>query len=206
MIVEYSPRIFDVNDIQSAKRIILTPDDRSTDERWQTETPYLVDLLASKVVLNGYKTVMDYGCGIGRMSKALIERYDCRVIGVDISTSMRALATAYVGSKDFVAVHPDALGWAVPRCDVAIAVWALQHVNDLFASLEHLSGCVDGDLFVVNDHRRLVPSDHGRWIDDKIDLMAVLDIEFEPIERGKLDPGKVGKLLSDSSFWGHWKV
>ena len=206
MIVEYSAKVFEVNDVASAKRIILTPDDRSTEDRWRTETPYLVDLIESKVDLNGYSTVMDYGCGIGRMSKALIERFGCRVVGVDISTSMRALAAAYVSSENFVAVHPDALGWACPKCDAAISVWALQHVNDLNGAIEHLSGCVDGDLLVVNDRRRLVPSDQGKWIDDGEDLAARLDIEFEPVERGLLDPDKVGKLLSDYSYWGHWRV
>ena len=30
--------------------------------------------------------VLDYGCGVGRLAKVMIEHYGCRVVGVDISS------------------------------------------------------------------------------------------------------------------------
>ena len=83
-------------------RIILTPEDgMSSVHRWKTETPYLMSLI-EKHIVNG-ATVLDYGCGIGRLAKPLIEKHSCDVIGVDISPNMRALAASCVDKK-FVAV------------------------------------------------------------------------------------------------------
>jgi hypothetical protein len=50
MLLTYRPDVFDVNDIAQAKRVILTAEEGSTtEERWQTETPYVADLIeASK--------------------------------------------------------------------------------------------------------------------------------------------------------------
>ena len=49
MLLTYHPGVFDVNDIAQAMGIILTPEGSTTEERWQTETPYVADLIeASK--------------------------------------------------------------------------------------------------------------------------------------------------------------
>ena len=37
------------------------------------------------------ENVLDYGCGIGRIAKELILKTSCKVIGVDISESMRKM-------------------------------------------------------------------------------------------------------------------
>src|SRR5690349_14906824 len=100
----YDPAIFDVADEATAKRIILTPDGRSTDERWRVETPGLATLAGASLALDQDSLVLDYGCGIGRMAKALIERFGCRVVGVDISPRMREMAPAYVSSEKFEAI------------------------------------------------------------------------------------------------------
>ena len=42
----YNPAIFDVPDIATAKRIILTPEGVPTELRWQVETPYVAELIA----------------------------------------------------------------------------------------------------------------------------------------------------------------
>jgi cyclopropane fatty-acyl-phospholipid synthase-like methyltransferase len=61
--------------------------------------------------------VLDYGCGIGRLAKAMIDASGCSVVGLDTSPEMRKLADDYVGSDRFIAVSPsqfDALSW--PAC------------------------------------------------------------------------------------------
>lgn len=81
----YLPEIFAVPDEHAAKNIILTPQaGQSPEERWQRETPYLVELVASNMTIAADALVVDYGTGIGRMAKALIERFGCRVLGVDL--------------------------------------------------------------------------------------------------------------------------
>ena len=89
--------------VAEAKRIILTPEGQSSEQRWQRETPLLVALIERGCEINEHSWVLDYGCGIGRLAKTLIERHDCRVVGVDISPSMRALAANYVNSPRFLA-------------------------------------------------------------------------------------------------------
>jgi SAM-dependent methyltransferase len=95
----YNAGIFDVADLDGARRIILTPEGgQTTDQRWNCETPYLTGLIADNLKLTAGSVVVDYGCGVGRLAKELISRHGCRVIGVDISANMRALADRYVGS------------------------------------------------------------------------------------------------------------
>ena len=86
----YRPEIFEVGDLQSAKEIILTPEpDTTTEERWEYETPFLVDEIGRALTLDSTSFVLDYGCGVGRLAKELIKRHQCHVLGVDISSSMR---------------------------------------------------------------------------------------------------------------------
>ena len=47
---------------------------------------------------NSDMVVLDYGCGVGRLAKAMIEAKGCAVIGLDISARMRTLAQDYVAS------------------------------------------------------------------------------------------------------------
>jgi hypothetical protein len=42
----YNPTVFQVNNLAGAMSIILTPEGSTTAQRWETETPYLADLIA----------------------------------------------------------------------------------------------------------------------------------------------------------------
>jgi SAM-dependent methyltransferase len=92
MALTYNPEIFSVPNLSQAKNIILTAESSTTEERWKTETPMLAALIAAHNKIGPDTVMLDYGCGIGRMAKELIARHGCRVIGVDISPSMRALS------------------------------------------------------------------------------------------------------------------
>ena len=128
----YNPEVFNVADMKQAKEIILTNEGpgANSETRWAFETPYLVELMLQTFSLRSDMVVLDYGCGIGRMAKALIEASGCSVIGVDISASMRRLAIDYVQSDRFLAVSPgqfDTLVRVGLRVHTAIAIWVLQH-------------------------------------------------------------------------------
>src|SRR4051794_32924836 len=126
----YNPEIFSVGDVRDAKAIILTAENSTTDTRWEQETPYLSSLIASQQKITADTVVLDYGCGIGRMAKALIDQYGCRVVGVDISPSMRSLSVGYVNSDRFFACSPLMLKLLIVNglwFDFAISVWVLQH-------------------------------------------------------------------------------
>lgn len=94
MSIYYCKDMFKVKDMEEAKNIILTEERQGGNyaARWDREMVYMLELFQKGLGdLNG-KLILDFGCGIGRLSKALIENFDCCVLGVDISPSMRQLA------------------------------------------------------------------------------------------------------------------
>lgn len=204
----YSPAVFNVGDIEQAKRIILTTEGKfTTDERWRVETPYLLSLIERTMDLGEDSVVLDYGCGIGRMSKALIERFGCRVVGVDISVSMRALAAVYVSSDKFAAMAPDMLS-QFEGFDAALAIWVLQHCYDVDEDVARIGGSLNlgGRLFVVNDLRRIVPTREAGWVNDDKDVLEVLKAAgFSGDGPQPLDYEAMGELIAASSYWGVWR-
>lgn len=216
--MEFSGKVFDVRNGKAAREVILTPQGGLTSEdRWQTETPYLIDLLASNLPVDALgHTVLDYGCGIGRLSKPYAE-IGSLVVGVDTSWSMRALATDYVRSDLFMSCSPEWLeilvGVAELRFGLALCVWVLQHLKNPGRELVLIESALEesgGYLFVVNDHYRIVPQEDGlgnfRWFDDGIDIRDMIrKAAKEVVVEGTLDPEVVGEIPSASSFWGIYK-
>lgn len=59
----YDPSIFDRAGIEDAKEIVLTPENGvSTQSRWDTETPWLLNLIGKHLKPSGL--IVDYGCGV----------------------------------------------------------------------------------------------------------------------------------------------
>jgi SAM-dependent methyltransferase len=208
--VTYDPSVFmDIATVDDAVRVILTPEDGMTSaHRWKAEAPYLMDMIGKHIAKGA--TVLDYGCGIGRLSKPLIDKHGCDVIGVDISPNMRALATSCVDSRRFVAIHPDMV-WMFRRgiADLAIAVWTLQHCFKPDVDIDNIHRMLTpwGDLFVVNNVRRVVPVEQGRWADDQIDIDTMIcERGFEPVERGQIDDDTIAPAqLRANTFWAVYR-
>lgn len=204
----YRPDIFNVGNTQSAKNIILTPETgQTTDERWEKETPYVVDLFEPYLSSNDCTRmdllrVLDFGCGIGRLSRELIlRRADVTVLGIDISISMRALANAYVASDRFIAASAE---YGIEtHFNFALSVWALQHVLQPEKEVDFIHDRLKkgGRFFIINENQRVVPTDKG-WMDDGVDLYAILWEKFgAPIASGKLDPEKTSQHMADRTYW-----
>src|SRR5690349_18375913 len=107
-------------------------------------------------------TVLDLGCGLGRLTRPLAARAK-RVVAVDVSAEMLARAqelNAHLGNVDWV--HGDGRTLPDVRVDVAVSFVVLQHVPDPAISLGYvreLGRVLDGwaVLHVSNDaaaHRR----------------------------------------------------
>jgi SAM-dependent methyltransferase len=206
----YSPQVFDVANLSDAMGIILTPEGgATTDERWMRETPYLADLILSRFDLNSESLVLDYGCGIGRLAKEIIRRTGCRVVGADISTSMRAFAAHYVNSPRFVACHPESLT-LFPRFDAAISVWVLQHCFDLENDIEAIADAMEpgAPLAVVNNHARVVPAVHDNvtvWANDGKSVDDLLASKLTKQDSGKLESEFVGEAIAASAGWALYR-
>jgi SAM-dependent methyltransferase len=206
----YTPEIFDVRDIDEARRIILTAESgTTTDERWTKETPWLADRILEHFPLTERHVVIDFGCGLGRMAKALIERTRCWVVGVDMSQGMRQLAPGYVQSPKFAVVSPPMLDLMIARgfrAELAIAIWVLQHVAQPDVDVGRLQRVLarGGGVFVANNLRRAVPTDRG-WAHDGIDVDGLLARSFVPAWRGALPPEVGGDVLPGASFVGAYR-
>jgi cyclopropane fatty-acyl-phospholipid synthase-like methyltransferase len=208
MRLTHNPAIFESPDLEAARRIILTSEgDRSTDSRWEQETPYLAELLGRELALGPNSLVVDYGCGVGRMAKALIERFGCVVLGVDSSERMRSLAPSYVESAAFSVVSRrmlQALSSSGLRADAAISVWVLQHCMDPREDIGLLREALKpgAPLGLVNNKGRAVPTVERRWADDGADVRALVAQAFPERFVAELDAAIVGQNVAQGSFWG----
>jgi SAM-dependent methyltransferase len=206
MQLTYNPGIFNVRDLHGAMQIILTPETWTTERRWEVETPYLVDLIHQSMEITPDTVLLDYGSGIGRIAKELIARYQCRVVGVDISASMRTLAAPYVQSDRFLPCSPamlETLSERDFRFDGAIAVWVLQHCLRPAQDIKMIKRALkpDARLFVVNATYRAVPALERTWINDGIDIKRMLGAAFVLKQEGQLLADKIPDSLAAVTFW-----
>lgn len=199
----YNPSIFNAGDIRSAKNIILTPEAGSTtDERWEKETPYLIKEIEKLFKITSSSVILDYGCGIGRLSKALLEKYDCTIFGADISPNMRGLAAIYTNHNNFIVGPPSSLKILQNKFDLVLSVWVLQHCVNLSSNIKIIQKSMKNGagLFVVNNKTKAVPTTSGQWIDDGEDVHKILSETFKPGKYGKLNSKIVPKGLIDFTF------
>ena len=206
----YAPGIFETPDLVSAQAIILTPEPgTTTEERWRIETPYLAAQMAERLDLNMNSLVLDYGCGIGRLSKALIERTGCYVIGIDMAQRMREMAPAYVASPRFMVMAPEGLDLLIERglkVDFGFASWVLQHCLEVERDIERIADALGpmARFFMINNLGRAVPTNHG-WIDDGKSVETLLSARFDALERYQFPPGISAAELTANSALSWWR-
>jgi SAM-dependent methyltransferase len=202
--------------MKGAQEIILTDEGAGADShtRWALETPYVIELMREAFSLRSDMVVLDYGCGIGRLAKAMIDASGCSVVGLDTSPQMRKLADDYVGSDLFLAVSPsqfDTLVMAGLRVHAAIAVWVLQHClgpADDIGRIHH-SLVPEGRCFVLNMPKRAIPvvregaSDDNEffWASDGVDVATLLRAEFDVVAEGEPDKSRVPNMADAGAYW-----
>jgi hypothetical protein len=136
---------------------------------------------------------------LGRLAKGLIEPFGCGVVGVDISHSMRSLATSCAVSPRFVALSPEMLPWFAVRFDLALVVWVLQHclrpaediasIGASLIDLVHLHSGAKSQLFVLNNFGRAVPAIEQQWVNDNIDIQqSLIEAGYPCCEPGEPTP------------------
>ena len=200
----YDPTVFDVKNMVEAKSVILTVEDEgiSSSDRWELETPYLAELAETTLGITKDSLVLDYGCGIGRMARGLIARTRCRVIGVDISSSMRALAASYTDIALFAAIPPEMMD-LIPQVDAVLGIWVFQHIPYLHPALQAIKEKMkpEAKMLVVNQRVRCVPTVEHQWVDDGVSIPEALDLFFKEEQEGALDKDCVGPSLWKSAYW-----
>ncbi|MBD2464516.1 methyltransferase domain-containing protein [Oscillatoria sp. FACHB-1407] len=201
----YKPEVFYVDTLDAAKGIILTPEEgTTTEERWQIETPYLAEQLGLELHPKPNDLILDFGCGIGRLAKEVINRYDCLVLGVDMSQQMLQFAIDYVASPKFMTCSPVALDRLIQnglRVDHAYSTWVIQHCHDPHLELARIKQVLKpgGRFYIVNAYYRCVPSNLG-WVDDDIDVAALLRSEFQELSCTALPEAITTPELAQNCF------
>jgi len=203
----YCKKIFEVNTIEDAKAIILTAErGATTDERWEAETPYLLELIAESCAITENSTVLDFGCGIGRIAKALIQKFNCKVVGVD-NSHMTKLAVEYVDSPNFSVMTSEEFQPESFKFDFAVAVWVLQHCLDPILEVNKIKRSLKskGRLFVANNKFRCIPiiyKDKFIWSGDNLDIHKLLNGNFNIIvKNGVLDPASLAQDATEYAFY-----
>lgn len=201
----FNPKAFEVEDIEKAKAVIVTGEPGiSSAERWHLETPFLVGDIAQRLKIEPETCVLDYGCGIGRISKGLIDQCGCRVIGIDASRAMRENAPGYVLSERFNVWSPEVLEQMLARgfqVDCAISLWVIQHVLDPQEVMRQIAAALPPGrpFYALNQQIRCVPSDMG-WVNDGFDVWAALAANFIEEERYFLPESVATPVLAQQSL------
>jgi SAM-dependent methyltransferase len=189
----YITNFFETTSVDSAKNLILSDNHlMDTKQRWEAETPFVGDMIIEELGLTENSTVLDYGSGLGRLAKHLITRIGCRVIGVDISSSMRRMSVEYVGSTRFTAASFDEFDALVQDgtvVDGAYAVWVLQHSAVPAADIIRIKQALrpEGRCYLLNARGRCVPCDIG-WVNDGINIFQQMhEHGFHELKQGTFD-------------------
>lgn len=181
----YIKEAFDVFNIDQAKHVVLTSDPNNPN-KFKQETQFFIDKVKELNLITANTLVLDFGCGMGRVSRELIREFKCKVVGVDISPSMQAQAVEYVSNSELFTTYDS---YSVPSSvDVAISTFVLQHVERPTDEIRNLYDVIKpgGYLILVNEKHRFVPSNIDKdnyvvWNDDGVDIHAEVASLFKPI-------------------------
>jgi SAM-dependent methyltransferase len=197
--MNFNSAIFEKNSVEALKQIILTPEDgRSTEERWRRETPYTASLLVEHLALAAGDTIVDFGCGIGRLAKEILSRVDVRVIGVDISKSMLVESLRYVDDPRFCpmpyAMFVDLCAKGRLQFTHAFAIYVLQHCERPVEAIGAFRQGGARRVMAVNMVRRVMPVVEATdrrypWVDDGVSVSDEILRHFPGRTAIPLDPG-----------------
>ena len=186
-VTDYKSSFYEVSNLDEAMKKILTPvSDVSPSQRWETETPVITEMLTQHLNPRVNESILDYGCGIGRLAKELILRTGCHVIGVDISRSMRALSQIYCESDSFFSCSKKTLKALTDQgfhANQAFSVWVLQHAENPKEDIDLIYDALEsgGNFFVTNLELRCLPTSTG-WENDGINIKELIENRFEVVD------------------------
>jgi hypothetical protein len=93
------------------------------------------------------------------------------------------------------------------RFDAALAIWVLQHCADPAGDIARLRGGLNsgGSLFVANAIGRSVPTVEKGWLNDGLDVKAMLAAEFDLRQEGGLALEKTTEVLAAGTYWASFR-
>lgn len=182
----YLKEAFDPVSLPHAKHISLTPDP-TRPHKFEEETDFLIRFIDEYSLIEADSVVLDFGCGMGRVVKKLIDIFGCNVIGIDTSDKMLEYAREYVSdpTRFKTAQHYDADTFDI---DVALCCFVLQHVKSPKKEIQTLYQALKpgGYILLLNEQKRFVPSGvdgqgYVIWKDDGISLIDLMRRHFKNV-------------------------
>src|SRR6266699_5721266 len=162
------------------------------------ELPCLATWLLTQLPAHGGRA-LDAGCGSGRHTQALAERFD-EVIGVDISAPLIDIARHHSGPKVRYVVS-DLRAFVDPdRFDLVFSSTTLHHVPDLDAAILHLRELVrPGGIAILIDNVASRPTP-PRWVHV---LGALRDVPRDIARVGARKAGWLLKFRTGAAWLDH---
>ncbi len=166
--MDHIPR-FKIDGLQQGKESVVgNCNGRTCEERWEKETPAFAKAILRQLPEKAL-TVLDYGCGIGRLAKEVLnQNQKITIIGLDASKDELKTARAYVNDSRFLPMLPEELSQKV---DMAYCVYVLQHVPaiELRHVLERIHYFLKpgGRLVYCSSDYRMAINTGGGFTDDR---------------------------------------
>lgn len=182
--MNYVKEVFNPVSFEHAKNISLSPDSREL-YKFENETDFFINFIRGQNIITSNSLVLDFGCGMGRVSKKLVSDFGCMVIGTDISADMLRFAQQYVNNPNKFRTKPY---HSVCDIDVIIASLVLQHVQNPAVEIQNLYSILKpgGHIILLDEPRRFVPTgvDKNRfviWNDDGVIINDVMEKFFKNV-------------------------
>lgn len=205
--INYNPNFFTPRDLEDAKKIILGHGVIESKHRWEVETEWTYQLFRSKNFLNKDSIVLDWGCGIGRLSKMMIDRFDCTVVGVDIDQKMLELSVDYVNRDKFIPMSVNDFKRNNHfNFTNAISVWTLQHSPFVDEDLDIIKNFLipGGGFFIFEENQPSIPikeNEESIWFILTNTYHDIILSKFNLIDHG-LFPKELNIPENNTSWWG----
>ena len=184
--MKYIKEVFDAVTLEQAKNVVLT-DDPNNPNKFEQETKCFIDIINDQNIITPESVVLDFGCGMGRVSRELVKQFNCNVTGVDISVKMLNFAKSYVDNP--AKFTPLIRHTTLNSIDVCISTFVLQHTENPKREIENIFNVVkpNGYFILLNEQHRFVPGDidsnnYVVWKDDKFNIFEEVESKFKKIK------------------------
>jgi len=196
--------IFNQPTEDAARHVILTNYAGFTcEERWEVET--VEEVAALKNLIPKKARVCDFGIGIGRISKGLLEEMPgINILGVESCDKMLEYSKVYVPKKlqkrlELVR-YGDIGDIKTNSVDFAFAIYVLQHIpsEGLESAVLELNRIIkpEGSLYLLNtDKFRAVPMGNPTWYNDRFPQWKVIHKQFDEIKEVEYDSDYMKTIL-----------
>lgn len=167
----------------------------TTELRWREETPVFRDIILDQLSVNSEQLrILDYGCGCGRLIRAILDKKsDIKIVAVDQSENMLGLAKEYnkehveKGMAEFLTVPEFDERYGNTKFELGYCVYVLQHVPswDLRVTIRRIGNACDKLLLVDSLMRMAVP----KFEDDQVNVLE--EIKRVYTKFGNAIPGQI---------------